>query len=161
MENLKENTDLVINENQIGRKEFMKQVGMGFGAILLMNCLQSCGETEIPDPTGPGTTGKLDFSIDISMATFNALQTKGGFLVTQNVIIARTLDDKWLAVSAKCTHEGTIIGYRKSSNDFLCPLHGAEFKFDGALQKGPATSALKKYTTTFTANSNILRVFEA
>ncbi|MCP9753597.1 Rieske (2Fe-2S) protein [Lacihabitans sp. CCS-44] len=150
------------NNSTIDRKDFLKQVGMGFGAIMLMNCLQSCSETEIPDPDPIVNTDKLDFSIDITAAGNTALQTKGGFLVvgTKKVIIARTLSDTWIAVSSACTHEGTTINYRASSNDFLCPNHLSTFSETGAVTKSPATSALKKYNATFSVNTNTVRVFE-
>lgn len=146
----------------IDRKDFLKQVGVGFGAIVLMNCLQSCGETEIPDPNPGGNSGKVDFSVDISATANKALQTKGGFLVVsdQKVIIARTLADNWIAVSSVCTHESTTVKYISGSSIFQCPNHGSEFKENGAVSKGPAASALKKYNVTFTANTNTLRVFE-
>lgn len=148
--------------NTIDRKDFLKQVGMGFGAIMLMNCLQSCSETEIPDPNPTGNTDKVDFSIDISAAGNTALNTKGGFLVvaSKKIIIARTLADTWIAVSSVCTHEGSTIGYRASSNDFLCPNHQSTFSATGAVTKSPAATALKKYIVTYTANSNTVRVFE-
>jgi cytochrome b6-f complex iron-sulfur subunit len=146
----------------IDRKDFLKQVGVGFGAIMLMNCLQSCSETEIPDPDPIVGTDKVDFSIDISASGNTALQTKGGFLVvaTKKIIIARTLADTWIAVSSACTHEGTTINYRANSNDFLCPNHQSTFSATGAVTKSPATAALKKYNVTFSANTNTVRVFE-
>ncbi len=150
------------NNSTIDRKDFLKQVGMGFGAIMLMNCLQSCSETEIPDPDPIGNTDKLDFSIDISASGNTALLTKGGFLVfsSKKVIIARTLADTWIAVSSVCTHEGTTINYRANSNDFLCPNHQSTFSATGAVTNSPATSALKKYNATFSVNTNSVRVFE-
>jgi cytochrome b6-f complex iron-sulfur subunit len=157
MENLKEKSQT------IDRKDFMKQVGLGFGAIMLMNCLQSCGETEIPDPNPVGgNSNKVDVSINITDMAYRNLQNKGGFVVLneQKIIVARTNDDAWLAVSSVCTHEGTTIAYRVSSNDFKCPRHDAEFTSAGAVKKGPATSPLKKYNVTFSANTNVLRIFE-
>lgn len=146
--------------NTIDRKDFMKQVGLGFGAIMLLNCLQSCSGSEIPDPDpDPGTTGK-DFTVDFSSGTNAALKTKGGFAVVQGVIIARTLSDTFIAVSAVCTHEGSIINYRPSSNDFLCPNHLSEFSDTGAVKKGPATTALKKYNHSVDLNANTIRIFE-
>ncbi len=147
--------------NSIDRKDFLKQVGTGFGAIVLMNCIQACSSSEIPDPTPPVNTGKLDFTVDINAAGNTALKTKGGFIVNKanNVIIARTNDDNWIAISSKCTHEQTVVDYRAASNDFKCSNHGAEFKSTGAVQKGPATSPLTKYNTTFTANTGVLRIF--
>ena len=148
-------------KNTIERKEFMRQVGIGFGAILLTNCLTACSDMEIPDPM-PGIGGdKLDFTLNLNQMANNSLNSKGGFVVSQNVIIARTLlDDNFLAVAAACTHEGIIISYRANSNDFKCPKHGSEFTSAGAVQAGPATAALTKYKTAFDKTANTLRIFE-
>lgn len=150
--------------NTIDRKEFMRQVGLSFGAIMLMNCLQSCGDGgEIPDPNPTGTTGKVDFTININDATYSSLKTKGNAVVVkaQNVIIARVNDTNgtWIAVDSRCTHELTTINYRASSNDFLCPNHGSTFAATGAATKGPATAALTRFNTSFDATNNTLRVF--
>jgi cytochrome b6-f complex iron-sulfur subunit len=145
----------------IDRKEFMRQVGIGFGAIMLMNCLQSCGDGgEIPDPN-PTTTTKLDFTIDLKTADYGGLKTKGGFVVVkaQSVIVAHTNADTWIAVDSKCTHEQTTINYRAASNDFLCPNHASVFTAAGAVTTGPATKALTKYYTSYDATNNTLRVF--
>jgi cytochrome b6-f complex iron-sulfur subunit len=148
----------------IDRKEFMRQVGFSFGAIMLMNCIQSCSEGgEIPDPNPTTSTGKLDFTININDATYSGLKTKGNFVVikAQNVIIARVNDTNgsWIAVDSRCTHELTTINYRSSSNDFLCPNHGSIFSATGVATKGPATSALARFNTSFDATNNTLRVF--
>jgi cytochrome b6-f complex iron-sulfur subunit len=153
-----------IDRNTIDRKEFMRQVGLSFGAIMLMNCLQSCGDvSEIPDPNPTGTTGKLDFTININDATYSSLKTKGNAVVVkaQNVIIARVNDTNgtWIAVDSRCTHEQTTINYRASSNDFLCPLHGSTFSATGAVTKSPANAALTRFNTSFDATNNTLRVF--
>ena len=122
-------------KNTIERKEFMRQVGIG-------------GD-------------KLDFTLNLNQMANNSLNSKGGFVVSQNVIIARTLlDDNFLAVAAACTHEGIIISYRANSNDFKCPKHGSEFTSAGAVQAGPATAALTKYKTAFDKTANTLRIFE-
>jgi cytochrome b6-f complex iron-sulfur subunit len=152
---------IAVESNTIDRKEFMKQVGIGFGAILLMNCLQSCsGADEIPDPN-PTSTTKLDFTIDLKTGTYSNLKTKGAFAVVsaQSVIVAHTNADTWIAVDAKCTHEQTIINYRATTNDFLCPNHNSEFTSTGGVQKGPATKALTRYNTSYDATNSTLRVF--
>lgn len=148
----------------IDRKEFMKQVGLSFGAIMLMNCLQSCGDGgDIPDPNPTNTTGKVDFTINLNDAANAALKTKGNYLVikAQNVIIARVNDTNgtFLAVDSRCTHEQTTINYRSSSNDFYCPNHGSTFSSTGAVTKGPASLALTRFNTSFDATNNTLRVF--
>lgn len=146
----------------IDRKDFMRQVGMGFGAIMLMNCLQGCSESEIPDPNPiTGGTG-IDFTVNIMATANKALQTKGGFLVISDkkIIIARTTANTWIAVSSACTHQGTNVEFRATQGDFLCPSHDSVFTANGAVTRGPATTPLKKFNITFSANTNILRVFE-
>ena len=150
--------------NTIDRKEFMRQVGLSFGAIMLMNCLQSCSDGgEIRDPNPTTSTGKLDFKININDAMYSDLKIKGNFVVVkaQNVIIARVNDTNgsWIAVDSRCTHELTTIDYRSSSNDFYCPNHGSTFSSTGAATKGPAKSALARFNTSFDATNNTLRVF--
>ncbi len=149
-------------ENTIDRKEFMRQVGIGFGAIMLMNCLQSCSSgDEIPDPTPIPNTGKLDFTLDLKLTDNATLKTKGNFLVVkaQNVIVAHTIADTWIAVDSRCTHELTVINYRSASDDFLCPNHGSVFSAAGAVKKGPAASPLTKYSTSIDLTNNTLRIF--
>lgn len=150
------------NSNTIDRKEFMRQVGLSFGAIMLMNCLQSCGDGgEIPDPNPTGNSGKVDFTININDAAYVNLKNKGTAVVVtaQRVIVARVNETTWIAVDSRCTHQQTTINYRAATNDFLCPNHGSMFSSTGAVTKGPATAALTRYNTTFNATDNTLRVF--
>ncbi len=148
-------------KSTIDRKEFMRQVGIGFGAIMLMNCLQSCsGTDEIPDPS-PTTSSKLDFTIDLKTATYSSLSTKGNFLVikAQNVIVAHTSADAWIAVDSRCTHELYILDYRAATNDFICANHGSKFSATGAVTNGPANAPLTRYNTSIDLTNNTLRIF--
>ncbi|PLK43695.1 ubiquinol-cytochrome c reductase iron-sulfur subunit [Emticicia sp. TH156] len=152
-----------MENNKIDRSEFMKQVGISFGAILLMNCLQACDSGgEVPDPNPGGNSGKVDFVLDLNNATYAVLKNKGGNVVVkpQNIIVARTNTDTFIAVSAICTHQASTINYRAASNDFLCPNHLSEFTADGTVQKGPATTPLKKYLVSVDVTNNTVRIFE-
>ncbi|MGR3809107.1 QcrA and Rieske domain-containing protein [Jiulongibacter sp. NS-SX5] len=148
-------------QKSIGRKDFMKQVGIGFGAIMLMNCLQSCSDGEIPEPNPGGGNSGIDFTLDLNDNDNSDLRVNGGFKVinSQGVIVARTLADTFIAVSSACTHQGTTVNYRANTNDFRCPNHGSEFTAVGAVSKGPATSALTKFNTSFDETANTLRIF--
>jgi cytochrome b6-f complex iron-sulfur subunit len=152
-----------IDGGSIDRKEFMRQVGIGFGAIMLMNCLQSCSNgSEIPDPNPISNTTKVDVTLDLNSTDYKELKNKGMYAIVrgQSIIVAHTNADTYLAVSSKCTHEGTQIIYRGVSNDFLCPNHGSEFKADGSVQKSPAAAPLKKYSYSLDVTNNKLRIFE-
>ncbi len=47
-----------------------------------------------------------------------------------------------LALSAKCTHLGCIVGYRASRKAFVCPCHRSEYDRKGVRLQGPAQQDL-------------------
>jgi cytochrome b6-f complex iron-sulfur subunit len=88
------------------------------------------------------------------------LNTAGGFYLdkTNNILIARTLTDEFLAVSSLCTHQQVLIDFQASNNRFYCSGHGSVFSTTGAVLNGPAAAPLKQYKTARTGNS--IRIFE-
>jgi cytochrome b6-f complex iron-sulfur subunit len=134
------------------RKEFISQVGAGAAIILLPACLttglSSCKKKKKEEDE------KVDFTLDISSGP---LAVNGGSLVHEGVIVARTNDGAFVAISAACSHQGTTINYAASTNSFVCPNHGAKFDAAGNVILGPASKALKSYTTHHSGNS--LRVY--
>ena len=135
------------------RRTFLSQVGIGAAAVLMPACLgglAGCSKSS----TTPATTTAIDFTLNVSSG---ALASNGGYLVNNGVIVARTMSGTYIAVSASCTHQGTNVGYNSSSNDFVCPSHGAVFSSTGAVMQGPAATNLTKYNTTLTGTS--LRVY--
>ena len=55
------------------------------------------------------------------------------------------------AISLSCTHNGVTV--MQQGNEWVCPAHGSEFALGGKLVKGPARSALQKYSVKVTGNS--------
>ena len=148
------------------RKDFIEQVGLSAASILIFGCMQGCSKSDSPAPTPPtGTTNPppvkaIDFTINITTNPYTSLNTAGGFYVdkTNNIIIARTLTDEFLAVSSLCTHQQVLLDFQASNNRFYCSGHGSAFSTTGSVLTGPAASALKQYKTTRTGNS--LRIYE-
>lgn len=133
------------------RKEFIQQVGTSAALLLLPACiggLSSCKKKKKEE------TKTVDFTIDVSTG---ALSANGGSLITDGVIVARTLSGSFIAVDVACTHQSTNINYVAASNSFTCPNHGARFDSGGNVTQGPATKALRSYNTTLSGSS--LRVF--
>ena len=142
----------------MNRKEFFARAGFGAAAVLLPACIAglatSCSNDGSSSPTPPPAPTGVDFNVDVSSGT---LATNGGFMVTNGIVIARTLAGTFIAVSAACTHEGTNVNYNGSGNNFICPNHNSEFTSTGVVTKGPAVSDLKQYQTSL--NGNTLRVY--
>lgn len=146
----------------MNRKEFFSRVGFGAAAVLIPACIAgvatSCSSDGSSDSGGSSAivtppTG-VDFNLDISTG---ALATNGGYLVTKQIVVARTLAGDFLAVSASCPHEGTNVKFSSSGNNFICPNHNSQFTNKGVVTQGPATANLKEYNTALTGNT--LRVF--
>ena len=148
------------------RKDFIEQVGLSAASILIFGCMQGCSKSDSPAPTPPtGTTNPppvkaIDFTINITTNPYTSLNTAGGFYVDKanNIIIARTLTDEFLAVSSLCTHQQVLLDFQPSNNRFYCSGHGSLFSTTGAVLNGPAAAPLKQYKTTRTGNN--LRIFE-
>ena len=146
------------------RKDFLASLGLGAGSLLITSCLGACGKSDTgspstnnPSPTTPGT--KVDFTLDVS--TNSDINSKG-WTIMNSVIIAKN-GSSYIALSSVCTHQGNPLTYNSANNNFPCSLtdaaHGSVFDANGGRIQGPATSGVKKYSTTLTGNS--LRVFEA
>lgn len=136
------------------RQEFLTLLGLGTGAALL-GCAGGCKKDEAA-PSG------IDFTLDLSAPANAALNTPGGYLVTNGVIVARTLSNAFVAVQRNCTHEGTTLEYygNRGSDLFHCSNHGAEFDTSGRVVRQPSAgsaSNLATYRTQVSGNS--LRVY--
>jgi len=145
------------------RKDFLAALGLSAGSLVISSCLGACGksDTGTPNQVTPTPTpgNKLDFSVNVST---NADISSKGWTIMNGVIIAKN-GSSYIALSSSCTHQGNPVTYNSGSNNFPCSLtgaaHGSIFDSSGARIQGPATSALKKYSTTLSGDS--LRVFEA
>jgi len=148
------------------RKDFIEKVGLSAASILIFGCMQGCSKSESdpaypPPPANNNNPPKaIDFTIDISVSPYASLSTSGGFYVdrTKNIIIARTLTNEFLAVSALCTHQQVTVDFQANNNRFVCSAHGSVFSSTGSVLNGPAAERLKQFKTTLTGNN--LRIFE-
>jgi cytochrome b6-f complex iron-sulfur subunit len=133
------------------RKEFLSLIGGLGGASIVMACV-GCSKASSGDTTGPSN---IDFTVDISQST--ALQSAGGYIYSNGVIIARTVSGSFIAVQQTCTHERFNIIYQGSQHRFYCDGHGGTFSESGNVTGGPPPRALKTYNTSL--SGNILRIY--
>ncbi|MCL6523086.1 MAG: Rieske (2Fe-2S) protein [Thermoflavifilum sp.] len=136
------------------RKAFLQLLGIA-AAAACAGCLSACSKSN-NSATPSGNPDPSAISIDLN----SQLQQVGDYVVTHGVIIARlsagNTPSAFVALSAYCTHQGTIVSYVASQQLFYCPNHGSEFSTTGAVLRGPAASPLKQYTVQI--NNNILTV---
>jgi cytochrome b6-f complex iron-sulfur subunit len=134
------------------RKEFISQVGVGAATLFIPACLSGLAACQKSSNSAQGPT--VDFNVSIASGP---LASNGGYIVQNGVIVARTNSGAFIAVAAACTHQGSTVAYYSSSNNFICPSHGAQFDTSGNVTAGPAQTALKKYNTSLSGTS--LRVY--
>jgi nitrite reductase/ring-hydroxylating ferredoxin subunit len=138
----------------MNRYEFLKS--LGFSGAALMAALTSCtkaedaildapridvGTTTTPTtPTVPVTpvtgTSELDkitnplVKIDISSTSTSSLKKVGGYVISNNIVVAQVSAGTFAAVTNLCSHEPK----RKvifSQGEFYCTDHGARFDLTG------------------------------
>ena len=131
------------------RKEFIKKFAVGgsilFTAPVLFNACSEDddfgGEEEVPAPNNP-----IEITIDLNSTTYSALGSIGGYAYKGDIIIFRTGDSSYLALSKLCTHSQCTVTYDHANSELPCPCHGSKFTTSGSVTTGPAPTSLKKYT---------------
>lgn len=137
------------------RKDFFARVGFGAASVLVPACIAGLATSCSTDGGNSSSApSNVNFTLDISTGS---LSVDKGFLVSNQIVVARVNANTFIAVSAACTHEGTNVNYVGSSNSFHCPNHGANYSNTGVHLNGPGSANLKQYNVTLTGNS--LRVY--
>jgi len=133
------------------RREFFRNVAIG-GSLLLTApvIFNSCSNDSADDGNDNIPPGGI--TVDLTDAAYAALKTVGGFAYSGDIIIIRSTDTIYLALSKVCTHQGCDVTYNSTNKDIPCPCHGSKFTTAGTVINGPATSALKKYDVKQTGN---------
>lgn len=143
------------------RREFFRQAchAATLGALGVL--LQACGAGNPAGPSSSGSTlpvlngatgqGVVTLAIDAG----SPLATIGGVAFVQagstSLLVGRTSQDGFTALSAICTHQGCqITGY--SGSAYVCPCHGSRFAVSGQVLNGPAAANLRVYSTQFASN---------
>jgi cytochrome b6-f complex iron-sulfur subunit len=105
------------------------------GSLVLVMAGLGSGEAEAATWEQVGTTGQF------TVGTPRRLTLKNG----QVIFVTRQDKTHWLALSARCTHEGGEVRWETKQKRFVCPLHGASFALTGKDPKGAARAPLATY----------------
>jgi cytochrome b6-f complex iron-sulfur subunit len=127
------------------RKAFIQKFAIGSSLLLTAPVLfTSCsdGNDEVVDDIKNPTGG---IKVDLNNQNFSALKIVGGYAYTGDIIVIRSSDTAYIALSKICTHEGCTVTYNKDSNQLPCPCHGSVFTATGGVVTGPAQTNLKVY----------------
>lgn len=138
------------------RKDFLKNLGVGAAFVLTVPCLHSCGDDD-DNPSGGMTpsAGDQNFTVDLDDPANVALMSSVGFVIVNKVVIARTVDDQYVAASQVCSHEGTErVEYDSARDQWFCSTHGARFQTTSGEPENTVTNRnLRIYSVTQSGNT--------
>jgi Rieske Fe-S protein len=122
-----------------GRREFLVSASALAGGLVLSLANVESASAETKQSTE--TVIKLDDKSPLNkVGGSQTVETSGG-----KVVIARTDEATFVAVSAKCTHSGGPLKYDDKAKLFSCPWHGSKFNTDGSNAGGPAKNPVKVF----------------
>ena len=133
------------------RRKFFRNFAVGGSLLLTAPVLFNSCSNDSDDNNNNNNSGGI--TVDLNDAAFAALKTVGGFAYKENIIIIRSTDTVYLALSKKCTHQNCDVIYNATTKELPCPCHGSKFNSNGAVLSGPATTALKTYTVKVSGNT--------
>jgi len=135
----------------VNRREFILSSCAFCGATALgVSMLESCKKSSVASPQN------VNFTLDLSSSSNAVLNTKGGSVIQDNVVVICTGPSVFVALSAICTHAGCTVSYSSSRNELICPCHGGIYSISGSVVSGPPPSGLATYKTSL--NGKILTV---
>ncbi len=140
------------NQPLLSRHSFFHVLGAAFTTLLFSGNTSGCSSSEAaPDPQPDVMTLNLTDKVN------QALTQKGGYVLTNNIVVARTNADQYVAVGGRCTHDNTALVFRAAENQFYCPLDLSRYNLSGKVISGPATVPLKVYNVS-SPSAGVLQV---
>lgn len=136
------------------RKEFLRKFVFGTGLLVAAPAVfNACSkEEDNPDDNNNNNNNNSnDILVDLTKTEFAALKTVGGYAYTGNIIVIKSGESQYIALSKLCTHEGCTVNY--SGTQVVCPCHNSKFDTSGSVLQGPAATSLKKYSVVVEGNT--------
>ncbi|WP_211116377.1 Rieske (2Fe-2S) protein [Glycomyces buryatensis] len=127
----------------------------GLAGLGAAGALAACGTVEPSssgsDPTtgtDEGDTGDDSGSGDDTALASTADVPEGGGIVVDETVLVQPSADEFLAFSALCPHQGTVVDAPNADGVIICPNHFSEFSLEGELEQGPAEAGLTEVDIT-------------
>jgi cytochrome b6-f complex iron-sulfur subunit len=130
------------------RHEFLTLFGISAGTVVFAPFLSSCASSKLPVNFGsnPVKVAAPEFTLDLTLPENSVLNSNGGSLIKNGIIVAHTTSGAFIAVASACPHQGANVSFDIANSRFHCSRHGSNFGANGSLINGPATAALKMYS---------------
>ncbi len=154
----------------MNRKAFLKTIGASAAFAVSFPCLHGCssdsGDSTVDDESEAETPTNIDFTVDLNSEEAVNLQTNGGFILQNLVVVARNLEGDYVAATQICSHEANE-DVRFVTDDgeafYYCSVHGSRFGQDGTPLNQVDENEAKPLTiyNTELLEGDLLRVYES
>jgi nitrite reductase/ring-hydroxylating ferredoxin subunit len=116
------------------RRDLLIAGSAGAGVV----ALAACGSgADVPELTGVGPGDVVVPLSEVPVGGAYEVSVDG-----RRVVVSRPAEDRVVAFSARCTHQGCTV--RATEEGLVCPCHGSVFDLtDGSAVHGPATKPLR------------------
>jgi nitrite reductase/ring-hydroxylating ferredoxin subunit len=156
-----------MKENQVDRRQFIRTMGIlpvVSGAVIMSLCTTGCSDEDNPNTPLTGEKVTLTLANEPSLLEIGgSIRRAFGANMNGNrpVIVVRTAQDKFRAMSSYCPHEGGTIGV-PSGNKAVCPNHGAEFGLsEGNFAQnigGQSSASAQTFTVTYNPTAKSITI---
>jgi cytochrome b6-f complex iron-sulfur subunit len=133
----------------ISRRQFCSGLAGCVGIIAAAGCGSS--DAQMVDAPGSGGVCSTATALDVGTPSTFALNTPVYF-AAGFVFVVRDANGLY-ALTARCPHQGFTT--RVEGSFFVCPRHGSEFSFDGAVLTGPAFQPLVHFAMCTLDNGHV------
>ena len=154
----------ILDPDETTRREFCAHACQALSFAALGAIIQGCGGSPTsPSGSAPAlstaTATLVNGALVLTIDAASPLSSVGSAALVESssgrFLVAHIAVDTFVAVTAVCTHEGcTITGF--SNQIYVCPCHGSRFNTSGSVVSGPASTALRRFTTQFANNTLII-----
>jgi len=135
------------DEKDLSRREFARQMMLGWGSLSLIAGISAVGLMRFLLPNvlyEPPAVFKVGFPEGFPEGVTP--------LPERNVFVVRD-GSSFHAISSICTHLRCQVGHVR--NGFQCPCHGSRFSLDGTVIRGAAPRPLDWFEVTLAENGEI------
>jgi len=139
------------------RREFARLASMAPLACVAA----ACSGSDSSGPVAPGAVGvMINGSImTVPLAQNPSLAQAGGMILIAQAqaLVLRLSATEYRGMTSVCTHQSCTVSSFDGAR-LNCPCHGSQFSPTGAVVRGPATTPLRTFATTFDQSSGVITV---
>ena len=121
---------------------------------MLFPSLESCSPSAAVVKTPEPVNNRVEVPLNLfEKGSLQFVRPKGW---QYDIAVQKKQDGTYSALLMQCTHMDNQLS--SEQNGFSCSLHGSRFNSEGKVMKGPAEIPLKKYETSVSNGSLIIKI---